>query len=102
MQKDEVAFSTRQKCVNRRGRRVRKGGASWAQTIVKTTRYQKALQLFLRPVADRSAGSLNPDIEHLAAGSWTQITTDCWRTNIALRSRFRLVNHRHYFVDPQT
>eukprot|EP00760_Papus_ankaliazontas_P037160 PhM_4_TR8435/c1_g7_i5/m.4109 len=53
-------------------------------------------------------GSLRrqPEPRHRApaAGSWTQITTDCWRTNIALRSRFRLrqVNHRHYFVDPQT
>eukprot|EP00760_Papus_ankaliazontas_P016393 PhM_4_TR16796/c2_g1_i1/m.97689 len=100
MQKDETAFSKIKPGGSFRSKRERQDGCDWYHVLVECTRDQKAVEIFVRQMPDRTHETIKADVLHLAAGANTRVWTDAWAANCGLEEHVRLevVNHKREWV----
>ena len=103
LQKDETFFSKVKRGGCGKGKRVRESGPTAVHTLVITNPMDRARQVFMIPVANLKAETLNPHVHHLAMGPTTQVRTDGARSNYALGEHFiwEPCNHKEHWVAPE-
>ena len=84
-QVDETVVSKRKYNV---GKRTRQGGSDWMEVEVNVSPSKKARKVFAQNVPNRTARSLLPAIDHLAAAG-AEVATDALRSNASLGKSLR-------------
>ena len=103
LQKDETFFSHVKRGGCHKAKRVRAGGVTKIHTLVITNAMQTAKEVFMLPVMDLKASTLNPHVRHLCKDANTRVRTDGAKSNYDLGGDFiwEPCDHKWHWVAPE-